>query len=270
MATASQVNGNREDYSKEASSRSVEGNGEEGSIGEPMTNSIGAEKATPVELSARVDSVPPGALMSRLSISDPSVATSTESTRSGSPMSPAPTMVGASPAAAQDSLDQAGVISPPTTAANEAHAHGGAAADASQALQALQSAAAATGGGASTLAIKQPQSKGKDATELPPQTARNDMDDDDEDLEEEESSEISASDEDGSWIAWFCSLRGNEFFCEVDEDYIQVRHSIRDDEISPSSCEQEIEDRDGDVGRPTMSTNYFKYSDTDKEKANII
>ena len=37
---------------------------------------------------------------------------------------------------------------------------------------------------------------------------------------EEDSSEISASD-DGSWIAWFCSLRGNEFFCEVDEDYIR-------------------------------------------------
>jgi len=29
------------------------------------------------------------------------------------------------------------------------------------------------------------------------------------------------SDEDYAWIPWFCSLKGNEFFCEVDENYAQ-------------------------------------------------
>lgn len=37
----------------------------------------------------------------------------------------------------------------------------------------------------------------------------------------DESSELSASDEDSTWISWFTSLRGNEFFTEVDDEYIQ-------------------------------------------------
>ena len=35
------------------------------------------------------------------------------------------------------------------------------------------------------------------------------------------SEEVSASEDDASWISWFCSLRGNEFLCEVDDDFIQ-------------------------------------------------
>lgn len=46
---------------------------------------------------------------------------------------------------------------------------------------------------------------------------------DSEDTESGSSGEDAGTSEDESatWISWFCSLKGNEFFCEIDEDYIQ-------------------------------------------------
>jgi len=35
-----------------------------------------------------------------------------------------------------------------------------------------------------------------------------------------ESSDASSADENESWIGWFCSLSGNQFFCEIDKSYV--------------------------------------------------
>eukprot|EP01031_Cornospumella_fuschlensis_P028073 gene28073-33899_t len=42
-------------------------------------------------------------------------------------------------------------------------------------------------------------------------------------LDSEENSEMTASEEDeeSSWISWFVNIRGNDFFCEVEEGFIQ-------------------------------------------------
>jgi len=48
------------------------------------------------------------------------------------------------------------------------------------------------------------------------------LSDESQDSEEEDESEaITSDDEETSWIQWWCSLKGNEFFAEVDEEYIQ-------------------------------------------------
>lgn len=37
----------------------------------------------------------------------------------------------------------------------------------------------------------------------------------------EDSSEMTASEDETSWISWFVSMRGNDFFCEVEESFVQ-------------------------------------------------
>lgn len=42
-----------------------------------------------------------------------------------------------------------------------------------------------------------------------------------EDQDSEANSETTESEDEASWITWFVSIRGNDFFCEVEEPFIQ-------------------------------------------------
>lgn len=42
-----------------------------------------------------------------------------------------------------------------------------------------------------------------------------------EQLESEQSTQMTASEDEPSWISWFVNMRGNDFFCEVEEAFIQ-------------------------------------------------
>lgn len=59
------------------------------------------------------------------------------------------------------------------------------------------------------------------AMRMDQQEEEEDEDLEDEEEEEEEEDEEEEEEENVSWVTWYCSIRDHNFFCEVEEAFIQ-------------------------------------------------